>query len=258
MTQNRIKQLFENKKADVLNVYFTAGHPALDDTATIIKALDNNGVDLIEIGLPYSDPLADGETIQNSSQIALKNGITLDKIMDQIQEVRKTSDIPLIQMGYYNQMMQYGFERFLERAAEAGVDGMIIPDLPMHEYEEKFEALFEKYGLVMSFLITPETEDERIRMADKLSSGFIYVVSKSSITGSAADISDQQQAYFERIESLELKSPRLIGFGIHDKQTYQTACDNAHGAIIGSAFIRALDKEGTIEDKVTSYIGGIR
>ncbi|MEL6390622.1 MAG: tryptophan synthase subunit alpha [Bacteroidota bacterium] len=255
---NRIQALFAGKSKDVLNVYFTAGHPQLEDTKEIIQALDDNGVDLIEVGLPYSDPLADGETIQNSSQQALQNGITLDKIMDQIAEVRETTDIPLVQMGYYNQMMQYGFERFLERASEAGVDGLIIPDLPMHEYEERFQALFEKHGLVMSFLITPETEDDRIRQADRLSSGFLYVVSKSSITGSASDLSDAQQNYFERIDALDLDSPRLIGFGIHDKKTYDQACENANGAIIGSAFIRALEQDGNIPEKVERFIEGVR
>ncbi len=255
---NRITQLFENKETDILNVYFTAGHPTLDDTVEITKCLAGSGVDMIEIGLPYSDPLADGPTIQQSSQKALENGITLDKIMDQVATARINCNIPLIMMGYYNQMMQYGFERFLKRAAEVGVDGLIIPDLPMHEYEEELKVLFDKYEIVISFLITPETEDERIEKADRLSSGFLYVVSKSSITGAAGDISRKQQEYFERIASLDLISPRLIGFGIHDNTTFNAACKNANGAIIGSAFIRALDKEGTIECKVNNFIKMIR
>ena len=255
---NRITSLFNEKGKDVLNVYFTAGHPALHDTVEIIRALDRNGVDLIEIGMPYSDPLADGETIQNSSQKALKNGMTLDILMDQIQTARKFTNVPMILMGYFNQMMQYGEERFLKTASEAGIDGLIIPDLPMDVFENEYAELFEKYGLTMSFLITPETSDKRIRQADRLSSGFIYVVSKSSITGSSGAISERQKAYFNHIARMNLDRPKLIGFGIHDKKTYQTACAHAHGAIIGSAFIRALEKDGSIEEKVTDFMETIR
>ncbi len=256
--KNRIINLFDSKGGDVLNVYFTAGHPELNDTAKIITALDSQGVDLVEIGMPYSDPMADGETIQNSSQKALKNGMTLSLLMEQITTLRKSSDIPIIIMGYYNQMMQYGEERFLQEASEAGVDGLIIPDLPMDVYAKQYKNLFEKYNITMSFLITPETSDHRIRMADELSTGFLYVVSKSSITGSSSTISDRQKAYFNHINSLDLKTPRLIGFGIHDKATYDTACEYAQGAIIGSAFIRALEAEGGLEEKIGKFIGRVR
>ncbi len=255
---NRIIDLFYKKKKNILNVYFTAGHPKLHDTAEIISSLEQSGVDLVEIGMPYSDPLADGTTIQNSSQIALKNGMNLLLLMDQITSARKVTQLPIILMGYYNQVMQFGEERFLNTAKDAGVDGMIIPDLPMDVYEEQFQSLFNKYGLTISFLVTPETSDARIRQADKLSTAFLYVVSKSSITGSSGDISDKQKAYFNHLNTLDLHTPRLIGFGIHDKHTFETACQYAHGAIIGSAFIRALEGEGTLEDKTVGFISKIR
>jgi len=256
--ENRIVDLFERKKSEVLNVYFTAGYPQLNDTVSIIKLLDELGVDLIEIGMPYSDPLADGETIQSSGQVALKNGMSLAVLMQQIQTARESSSIPIIIMGYYNQMMQYGEERFLKAAHEAGVDGLIIPDLPMDVYEDRYSDLFDRYNLTMSFLITPETSDERVHQADGLSSGFLYVVSKSSITGSSSKISDRQKAYFNHINSLSLKTPRLIGFGIHNKATYDTACQYAQGAIIGSAFIRALNNDHELSTNITSFIRGIR
>jgi len=212
-------------------------------------------VDLIELGMPYSDPLADGETIQRSSQIALQNGLSLDTLFAQVQEARQETQVPIIAMGYYNQMLQYGVERFLSSAQESGIQGLIIPDIPMDIYERDYLELFEKYNMEISFLITPLTSDERIRQADRLSSAFIYVVSQTSITGKSGDISDEQKQYFERIENMNLDSPRLIGFGIHDKTTYNVACDNSHGAIVGSAFIRALDAdniEGSVENFVTS------
>jgi tryptophan synthase alpha chain len=234
--KNRITLLFKNKSQEVLNVYFTAGHPRLEDTGCIITALNANGVDLIEVGLPYSDPLADGTTIQGSSQKALANGITLGKIFQQIKEIRKTVETPIILMGYYNQVLQYGPEKFLKECNLSGVDGLIIPDLPMDEYEEEYRLLFEQNNLGISFLIT-----------------FIYVVSKSSITGSAKDLDTVQKEYFQRINALKLNTPTLIGFGIHDKETYTEACSHSNGAIIGSAFIRALEAEGTITDKVSKF-----
>ncbi|MFT4566588.1 MAG: tryptophan synthase alpha chain [Saprospiraceae bacterium] len=251
--KNRITLLFKNKSQEVLNVYFTAGHPRLEDTGRIITALNANGVDLIEVGLPYSDPLADGTTIQGSSQKALANGITLGKIFQQIKEIRKTVETPIILMGYYNQVLQYGPEKFLKECNLSGVDGLIIPDLPMDEYEEEYRLLFEQNNLGISFLITPETSNERIHQADTLSSAFIYVVSKSSITGSAKDLDTVQKEYFQRINALKLNTPTLIGFGIHDKETYTEACSHSNGAIIGSAFIRALEAEGTITDKVSKF-----
>lgn len=256
--RNRITQLFEKKREGILNVYFTAGHPNLEDTVDIVRLLHQQGVDLIELGMPYSDPLADGQTIQQSSQKALTNGMTLATLIAQIKEIRNHTDVPMIAMGYFNQMMQYGEERFLSELSEAGIDGLIIPDMPMYVYKEQYRDLFEKYHLTISFLITPETSDERIALADELSSAFIYVVSKSSITGSSDTISDRQKAYFDHIISKNLKSPRLIGFGIHDKATYDVACAHAHGAIIGSAFIRALETEGDLEERIHRFISKIR
>ena len=255
---NRIKELFDRKKKDVLNVYFTAGHPQLEDTSTIIQLLDEAGVDLVEVGMPYSDPLADGQTIQNSSQIALKNGMTLQKLFEQIRVLRTSSDMPIILMGYYNQMMQYGDVQFLKSAKAAGVDGLIIPDLPMDIYESEYQSIFQEMDLAISFLVTPETSDQRLRQANDLSSAFLYVVSKSSITGSSSKITDRQKAYFQHLDHLNLTTPRLIGFGIHDHETFETACEYAEGAIIGSAFIRKLEEEGTLSDKVHHFIRGIR
>jgi len=255
---NRLVELFKRKSEGVLNVYFTAGHPTLDSTVMIIKALDRQGADIIEIGMPYSDPMADGETIQKSSAIALKNGMGLNILFDQVAEARKEVDIPLIVMGYYNQLIQYGIEDFVKRASEVGIDGMIIPDLPMVIYRDDHKALFEKYNLCHSFLITPQTSEERIRMADELSSGFIYMVSQSSITGKTADISQDQIAYFDRVNKMNLTNPRLIGFGIHDKATKERAFSYANGAIIGSAFIRAVGNEAhTIQENIELFFQGL-
>lgn len=255
---NRIEKLFDHRKENILNVYFTAGYPGLKDTLPIVQRLSELGVDLIEIGMPYSDPMADGETIQNSSQIALKNGMTLNILMKQITAIRQTIEVPIVIMGYLNQMMQYGEERFLKAAQDAGVDGLIIPDLPMDVYQEEYEAMFKRFNQTISFLITPETSENRIRQADKLTTGFLYVVSKSSITGSSNRISDRQKAYFDYINSLGLKSPKMIGFGIHDKTTFQTACGYAHGAIIGSAFIRAISGQESLNNNIERFISTIR
>lgn len=255
---NRLDKLFTEKKKGVLNVYFTAGHPNLNDTSSIIDSLDSCGVDLIEVGIPYSDPMADGETIQNSSANALKNGMNLNLLFSQITEARLLSQVPIVLMGYYNQMLQFGIEDFLKNCENCGVDGLIIPDLPMYIYRDEYQSLFESFGIKICFLITPETSDERIRLADELSTGFIYVVSKSSITGSASDIDDSQRAYFEKIKSMSLQTPQLIGFGIHDQQTYNTACANSSGAIIGSAFIRAIDQSNNLDESIKKFIKGIR
>lgn len=255
---NRIQSLFQTKKGGILNVYFTAGHPDLNDTVRVVKKLNELGVDLVEIGMPYSDPMADGETIQNSSQKALINGMTLSLLMDQIKVIREEVEIPIIIMGYLNQMMQFGEEEFLQKAQEVGVDGLIIPDLPMAVYEEQYKEMFERYNQTISFLITPETSDTRIRKADNLTTGFLYVVSKSSITGSSNKISDRQKAYFEHINSLNLESPKMIGFGIHNKDTFQTANVYAQGAIIGSAFIRAIEQKMDLEENIDNFIRSIR
>jgi tryptophan synthase alpha chain len=250
--------LFKGKYENILNVYFTAGHPKLNDTATIISILDSQGVDLVEVGIPYSDPMADGETIQNSSSKALKNGMNLLLLFNQIKEARRTSQIPIVLMGYFNQMLQFGPIRFIEQCVESGVDGLIIPDLPMDIYERDYQPIFEANQLKMTFLITPETSDERIVQADRLSSGFVYVVSKSSITGTSSELSEDQMNYFKRIDRLNLNSPRLIGFGIHDKTTYDLACQHSQGAIIGSAFIRSLEHNENLSDTIEKFITSIR
>ncbi len=238
---NRLSSLFARKKAGILNVYFTAGYPALNDTLPVITGLAAGGADLIEIGMPYSDPMADGPTIQNSGMQALANGMTLKLLFEQIREARRQTDVPLVLMGYYNQLLQYGPERFITDAAAAGVDGLILPDLPLREYERDYKESVEAAGLQFTFLITPHTTAERIRAIDGASEGFIYVVSSSAITGNSREISPQQIAYFERIAALNLASPRLIGFGISDRVSFETACRYAQGAIIGSAFIRSLN-----------------
>lgn len=241
---NRIKTLFQNKQSKILNIYTTAGFPNLSDTIDIVLALNKAGVDIIELGMPFSDPMADGETIQQSSSKALKNGMTLELLFDQVKEIRKTCNIPIVLMGYLNQWMQYGENEFLKSCKEAGVDGLIIPDLPMDIYENNYKTQIENHGLGFSFLVTPQTSDERIIKADKLSNNsFLYVVSQASITGGSKDIQQTQIKYFQRLKKLELSAPRLIGFGIHDKTTFDTACQYANGAIIGSAFIRAIDKQ---------------
>lgn len=255
---NRIDRLFERKKKDILNIYFTAGYPRLYDTESIILALEKGGADLIEIGMPYSDPLADGPTIQESGQLALQNGMTLPLLFEQIQSVRQKTEIPLILMGYFNQVMQYGEAAFFEKCEKVGIDGLILPDLPILEFERDYKAMVRAFGLNISFLITPQTSDERIKKIDELSRGFIYMVSNASITGAKKDITDQQIAYFERINALQLKNPRLIGFGISNHETFQTACQYANGAIIGSAFIRALEQNIDLEQTIIEFIQSIK
>lgn len=249
-----IKQTIQDKGKNILNVYFTAGHPTLDSTEVIIKALAENRVDLIELGMPYSDPLADGPTIQKSSEIALKNGQTINNIFQNVKNIRKTHDVPIILMGYFNQMLQYGVEKFLSDAHLSGIQGLIIPDMPMAIYERDFKTLFEKYKMEISFLITPLTSDDRIRMADKLSTAFVYIVSQSSITGKSKDITQDQIAYFKRINAMNLKNPTLVGFGIHDKATRLVANQYSYGAIVGSAFIRSITQEGNLNVQISDFI----
>lgn len=255
---SRLKQLFTNKQQDILNIYFTAGYPNLEDTETIITALEAAGVDLIEVGMPYSDPLADGPTIQESGQRALKNGMTLPLLFEQIERVRQKTDIPLIMMGYFNQVMQYGEEAFLKKCKAVGIDGLILPDLPLFEYETYYQNLFEETGVDISFLITPNTSEARIRKIDELTKGFIYMVSNSSITGAKNAISDKQLAYFNRIKAMNLKKPRLIGFGISNHATFKTACSYAQGAIIGSAYIKALANSENIQTTSLEFIEMIK
>ena len=255
---NRLDLLFADGRKDILNIFFTAGHPNLEDTESIILALDKAGVDLIEVGIPYSDPLADGPTIQASSMQALKNGMTVDLLFQQVAAARAKTNIPLILMGNYNQVMQYGEEQFFRKCKEVGVDGLILPDLPVYVFEEEYKALFEELDLRISFLITPQTSESRLRKIDNLTKGFIYMVSRSSITGAKKDISEQQLAYFNRINGLDLKNPRLIGFGISNNATYSTACQYSSGAIIGSAFIKALEKGEALQPTIANFVKMIR
>ncbi|MEM6967371.1 MAG: tryptophan synthase subunit alpha, partial [Bacteroidota bacterium] len=250
-------QLFENKKKDICNIYFTAGFPNLNDTEKIILTLEKAGADLIEIGMPYSDPLADGETIQQSGSVALKNGMNLPLLFEQIASARAKTNIPLIMMGYFNQVMQYGEKAFFKKCQEVGIDGLILPDLPPVIYEANYQELMQKYNLNNVFLITPQTPDDRIVYLDSLSSGFVYMVADASVTGKASDISNNQIAYFERIQGMSLKNPRLIGFGISDHKSFSTACQYANGAIIGSAFIRALEKADNVEDAIYGFMNRI-
>jgi tryptophan synthase alpha chain len=253
---NAIKKVILEKGARVLNVYFTAGYPDLESTGKVILSLQAAGVDLIELGMPYSDPLADGLAIQKSSDQALRNGMNLDILFDQLKEIKSKVAVPLILMGYFNQMLQYGVNKFLDKAKESGVSGFIIPDMPMDEYEIKYQELFSSMDFSMSFLISPMTSDERIRQADRLSSGFVYVVSQSSITGKTSDISQQQFNYFNRIKEMKLESPTLIGFGIHNKETFENACKYSNGAIVGSSFIRAIDLDSSHQN-IINFISKI-
>lgn len=240
---NRIQEkLQDNKK--LLSIYFTAGYPALNDTVDVIQNLEKSGVDMIEIGLPFSDPLADGPTIQASSTQALENGMNTQLLFEQLKDIRQTVSIPLIIMGYFNPMMQYGFEDFCKQCNEVGIDGLIIPDLPVDVYHENYADTFEKYGLKNIFLITPQTSDARIRFIDDISDSFIYMVSSASTTGAKSGFGDEQQQYFERIHDMQLKNDQIVGFGISNNETFTQATTHAKGAIIGSAFIKHLDKHG--------------
>jgi len=254
----RIEKLFENKQKDICNIYFTAGFPNLNDTEKIILTLEKAGADLIEIGMPYSDPLADGETIQHSGSIALKNGMTLPLLFDQIESARQKTEIPLVMMGYFNQVMQYGEAAFFKKCVSVGIDGLILPDLPPAIYDADYQQLMQQNNLNNVFLITPQTPDERIKYLDSLSSGFIYMVADASVTGKSKGISNNQIKYFERIAKMGLKNPRLIGFGIADHKSFSTACQHAEGAIIGSAFIRALEKSENLEQTIFDFIGMIK
>ena len=252
---NRIQSVLEQDHK-LLSIYFTAGFPNLDDTVSILKQLQDNGVDMIELGLPFSDPLADGPTIQESSTQALRNGMTTDKLFEQLKDVRKEVHVPLVVMGYFNPMMQYGVERFCQRCQEVGIDGLIIPDLPVDVYHEQYQKLFQQYGLLNMFLITPQTPDERIRYIDEVSEGFIYMVSSAATTGAQSSFGDKQAAYFKRIGAMNLNAKLLVGFGISNAETYQAATNHSKGAIIGSAFIKHLEANGA--NSVAEFISQIR
>ena len=252
---NRINQkLQEDKK--LLSIYFSAGYPNLNDTVSIIQDLEKSGVDMIEIGLPFSDPLADGPTIQESSTIALQNGMTTKLLFEQLSNIRESVKIPLIIMGYFNPIFQYGVENFCKKCQEIGIDGLIIPDLPVDIYAENYKETFENYGLINVFLITPQTSEERIRYIDSVSNGFIYMVSSASVTGSSDGFGTIQTNYFKRISEMSLKNPQIVGFGINNKETFNQATKFAKGAIIGSAFINNLTSKGisNIEIFINSFL----
>ena len=251
---NRINQLFQQKERNILSVYFTAGYPELNDTVTIIQELEKNGADLIEIGMPFSDPVADGPVIQNSSLIALKNGMSIKTLFEQLKDIRQSVQIPLILMGYLNPVLQFGVENFCKKCEEVGIDGLIIPDLPLAEYTENYKTIFEAHKLHNILLITPQTSNERIRQIDSECSGFIYMVSSSSTTGMKQSVSDYHTEYFERVNSLNLKNHRLIGFGISNAETFKNACKYANGAIIGSAFVKALENDLTLEQRISEFV----
>ena len=252
---NRINQTL-NQDKKLLSIYFTAGFPQLEDTVPILEQLQEADVDMIELGLPFSDPLADGPTIQESSTQALRNGMTTDKLFTQLEGIRARIHVPLIVMGYFNPMMQYGVERFCKRCQEVGIDGLIIPDLPADVYHEQYQSLFQQYGLLNMFLITPQTPDERIRYIDQVSEGFIYMVSSAATTGAQGSFGDTQQHYFQRIADMKLQSKLLVGFGISNAETYQSAVAHSQGAIIGSAFIKHLEANGN--QSVQAFVKTIR
>ena len=252
---NRIDKKFkENKK--LLSIYFSAGHPKLEDTVPILKKLQESGVDMVEIGMPFSDPLADGPTIQESSTQALHNGMNTEKLFSQLESIRKEIDIPLILMGYFNPIMQFGIENFCRRCQLVGIDGLIIPDLPVDVYQEEYKTLFEKYKIYNMFLITPQTSEKRIRYIDKVSNGFIYLVSSASVTGAKNTFGKAQTDYFHRIRQMNLKTPTMVGFGISNAVTYQSAIKESNGAIIGSAFIKFLKNKGV--KHIPEFIQSIR
>jgi tryptophan synthase alpha chain len=255
----KIKELLQNNKEGMLNIFFTAGYPELDSTVEVAKILDQCGIQLVEIGMPYSDPLADGETIQHSSEVALKNGMNMDIMFEQVKEISTATDLTIILMGYFNQLMTMGVEQFLRSCKAAGVKGLIIPDLPMEIYEHEYKSTFEENEIAISFLITPATSSTRIEMADRLSSGFLYLVADNSITGAASgSFSPAQIAYFERISKMKLSSPVLIGFGIKTAKQYNLIKKYANGAIIGSEFIRKLSTTKIArEQAICSFINSI-
>ncbi len=259
---NRLDKLFATKKTNVLNIYCTAGYPHLNSTNEVIAALQNSGADIIELGMPYSDPLADGEVIQQSSAVALQNGMTIEVLFNQLRDIRNTppaggdGGTPVILMGYMNPILQFGLEKFCAAAKAVGVDGVILPDLPMYEFETIYKPMFDKAGLDFIFLVTPETSEERIRKIDSLCSGFLYAVSSSSTTGKNKAI-EEQEDYFKKLQSMNLKNPVLVGFGIKDKQTFEAASRYTNGAIIGSAYIKALEKSTDIAQTTKDFLKNI-
>ena len=255
---SRIQQLFNRKQNNILNVYCTAGYPKLESTMPVIRALQSGGADMIELGMPYSDPLADGPVIQASGGIAIANGMTIKVLFEQLREMRSqiSDHIPIILMGYMNPAMQYGFEKFCKDAAAAGIDGLILPDLPEYEYETQYSEIVSNYKLDFIFLVTPETSEQRIRKLDQLTHGFLYAVSSSSTTGKDKNMAEVTR-YLQRLKAMHLKNPVLVGFGIKDRETFRLACAHANGAIIGTAYIKALENAVSVEEETRSFLKNI-
>ncbi|MCQ2606936.1 MAG: tryptophan synthase subunit alpha [Bacteroidales bacterium] len=258
MEKNRIDSLFEGSKQNLLSVYFCAGATRLDDAPEILKSLQAHNIDMVEIGFPFSDPMADGVVIQEAATKALKNGMKLRLLFEQLKDIRKTVSMPLVFMGYLNPIMQFGFENFCKTCAEVGIDGCIIPDLPFADYVNDFKPIADKYNLRVIMLVTPETSDERVKEIDANTSGFIYMVSSASTTGAQSSFDEQKQAYFRHIDSLNLKNQRMVGFGVSNKATFDAACANSRGAIVGSKFVKLLAEKPTIDEAVESLLEALK
>lgn len=254
---NRINKLFTEKK-DILSIYYTAGFPNLNDTVNILKSLEKAGADIVELGMPFSDPLADGPTIQDSSLVALNNGMSIKVLFEQLKDVRKEVTIPIVLMGYINPVHKYGIEKFAKKCQEVGVDGVIIPDLPFDEYNEKYKTVFEAAGVSNIFLVTPQSPEARIRAIDTNTNGFIYVVSSAAVTGAKSGISDTQIEYFHKLQNMKLKNPSLIGFGISDNESFKATCKYASGAIVGSAFVKLLANSKDLDKDITNFIKDLK
>lgn len=255
---NRLTKLFERQKKNLLSIYFTAGFPELDDTVKVLIALEKSGVGFVEIGIPFSDPVADGEVIQKSSQRALANGMSLKLLFDQLGDIRSKVEMPIVLMGYINPVLSMGMEKFIARCQATGIDGVIIPDFPSDEYKEKYQQLFRQKGISNILLISPQTSEERIREIDSISEGFIYMVSSYATTGAGTGFSESQTEYFRRVQSMKLKNPVMTGFGVSNNDTFQQVCQYSSGAIVGSAFIRMLEKEGVAEEGIEEFCQRIR
>ena len=253
---NRINQLFQTKTNNILSLYFCAGSPTLDGTVSVLQTLEQRGIDMVEIGIPFSDPMADGPVIQTAATKALRNGMSLKLLFSQLQNIRQTVHIPLILMGYLNPVIQFGFENFCKKCVEVGVDGMILPDLPFKDYMEQYKPIADKYDVRIIMLITPETSEERIRFIDEHTDGFIYMVSSAATTGAQQSFNDEKQAYFNRVHAMKLRNPLMIGFGISNKQTLDAAHANAQGAIIGSKFVQLLDEANGDAGKAIANLYG--
>lgn len=251
---NRINQLFSKKQKNLLSIYFCAGAPTLEDTAKVIETLEKNGVSTIEIGIPFSDPMADGKVIQNASTQALRNGMSLKLLFEQLRDIRKKVKMPLLFMGYLNPIMRFGFENFCQKCNECGIDGVVIPDLPFKDYQEEYRPIAERYDIKMIMLITPETSEERIREIDENTDGFIYMVSSAATTGAQQDFDAQKQAYFKKIGEMQLKNPLIVGFGISNKATFEAACKHTSGAIVGSRFVTLLEEKRDAEKAIQTLI----